>query len=168
MFLNSLEISNLPETSNKLNTTFSCGCCESITWISFIKGLLITRTFCAVAVFAMIIELTKYIKKPELQEPKGLGKVLANKWYVDEIYDTLIVKPIGYLGSFFKNIIEKSGIDGFVNGIGTFIQYSSRRLRLVQNGKVGTYIMFMVFSILVLWLVFWNQADIINFFQKIF
>ena len=122
----------------------------------------------AVAVIAIIIALAKYIKKPELNEPKGLGKILANKWYVDEIYDALIVNPLSSLGSFFKNVIEKSGIDGFVNGVGTFIQYSSRRLRLVQNGKVGTYIMFMVFSILVLWLVFWNQTDIINFFQKIF
>jgi len=93
---------------------------------------------------------------------------LANKWYVDELYDALIVNPLDSLASFFKNVIEKSGIDGFVNGVGTFIQYSSRRLRLVQNGKVGTYILLMIFSIIVLWLLFWNQTTITNFFQKIF
>jgi len=38
----------------------------------------------------------------------------------------------------------------------------------VQNGKVGTYILYMVFSIAILWAVLWNQTDIINFFQKIF
>lgn len=122
----------------------------------------------AVAVIAIIIALAKFVKKPEMNEPEGFGKVLANKWYVDEIYNALIVNPLTYLGIFFKNIIEKSGIDGFVNGVGTFIQFSSRRLRLVQNGKVGTYILYMVFSIAILWAVFWNQADIINFFQKIF
>ena len=103
-----------------------------------------------------------------MNEPEGLGKVLANKWYVDEIYNALIVNPLTYLGAFFKNVIENSGIDGFVNGVGTFIQYSSRRLRLVQNGKVGTYILLMVFSIVVLFVVFWNQTNIIDFFQKIF
>jgi NADH-quinone oxidoreductase subunit L len=65
-------------------------------------------------------------------------------------------------------VVEKSGIDGFVNGVGTFIQYSSRRIRLVQNGRVGTYILLMVFSILLLWLVFWWEGQIILFFQKIF
>jgi len=122
----------------------------------------------AVALIAVLIAVIKYSKKPEMEEPKGLGKVLANKWYVDEIYDAVIVNPLAHLGVFFKNVVEKSGIDGFVNGIGTFVQYSSRRLRLVQNGKVGTYILLMVFSIVILFLVFWNQTNIIEFFQKIF
>ena len=121
-----------------------------------------------VALLAILIALLKYVKKPELEEPAGFGKVLANKWYIDEIYDALIVNPLAFLGNFLKNVIDKSGIDGFVNGVGTFIQYSSRRLRLVQNGKVGTYILYMVFSIAILWAVLWNQTDIINFFQKIF
>ncbi len=121
-----------------------------------------------VALLAAIIALTKYAKKPELNEPEGLGKVLANKWYIDELYDAVIVNPLLALGGFFKNVIEKSGIDGFVNGVGSFVQYSSRRLRLVQNGKVGTYILLMIFSILILWLAFWYQATITGFFQKIF
>lgn len=122
----------------------------------------------AIAILAMLIALAKYIKKPELGEPSGFGKLLANKWYVDEIYDALIVNPLTKLGAFSKNVIEKSGIDGVVNGVGTFIQYSSRRLRLVQNGKVGTYILLMVFSILILWLAFWYQTTITGFFQKLF
>ncbi len=132
------------------------------------KDFMLMGISVAVAVIAMIIALAKYIKKPELGEPQGLGKVLANKWYVDEIYNALIVNPLSYLAIFFKNVIEKSGIDGFVNGVGTFVQYSSRRLRLVQNGKVGTYILLMVFSIVLLFVVFWNQTNIIDFFQKIF
>jgi len=122
----------------------------------------------AVAAIAIFIAVRKYSKRPELGEPQGLGKVLSNKWYVDELYNSVIVYPLGYLGSVLKNVVEKSGIDGLVNGVGAFIQYSSRRLRLVQNGRVGNYILLMVFSILILWLVFWNQAIIVSFFQKIF
>ena len=132
------------------------------------KDFMLMGISAGVALLGIIIALAKYIKKPELNEAKGLGKIVANKWYVDEIYNALIVNPLSYLGAFFKNVIEKSGIDGFVNGVGIFVQYSSRRLRLVQNGKVGSYILLMVFSILVLWLIFWNQTTIISFFQKIF
>jgi NADH-quinone oxidoreductase subunit L len=132
------------------------------------KDFMLMGISAAIAIIAIIIALAKYIKKPELGEPKGLGKVLANKWYVDEIYNALIVNPLSYLAAFFKNVIEKSGIDGFVNGVGTFVQYSSRRIRLVQNGRVGTYILLMVFSIVVLFVIFWNQTNIIDFFQKIF
>ncbi len=141
---------------------------KNVKELSSSKDFMLMGISVAVAVIAIIIALAKYIKKPELNEAKGLGKIVANKWYVDEIYNALIVNPLTYVGAFLKNVVEKSGIDGFVNGVGTFVQYSSRRLRLVQNGKVGTYILFMVFSILVLWLIFWNQTDIFNFFQKIF
>ncbi|HEX5151533.1 MAG TPA: NADH-quinone oxidoreductase subunit L [Parafilimonas sp.] len=141
---------------------------EAVHELGSSKEFMLMAISIGVAALAILIALSKYTKKPELDEPAGFGKVLANKWYIDEIYDALVVNPLAYLGSFFKNVIDKSGIDGFVNGVGTFIQYSSRRLRLVQNGKVGTYILYMVFSIAILWAVLWNQADIIKFFQKIF
>ena len=101
-------------------------------------------------------------------EYSGIKKAMANKWYVDEIYDTIIVKPLDALGLLFKNIVEKSGIDGLVNGVGTFINYSSQRIRLVQNGKVGSYLLYMVISVSILFTVFWNQEVITKFFQSIF
>jgi len=122
----------------------------------------------AVAAIAIFLAVKKYSRKPELGEPQGLGKILSNKWYIDELYNALVVNPLNNLGAFFKNVIEKSGIDGFVNGVGTFIQYSSRRLRLVQNGKVGTYLLFMVFSMLILCMIYWYEGDILYFFKKIF
>ncbi|MEP7319695.1 MAG: NADH-quinone oxidoreductase subunit L, partial [Panacibacter sp.] len=69
---------------------------------------------------------------------------------------------------FLKSFVEKSGIDGLVNGVGRFVNYSSRQLRLLQSGQVGNYILFMVLSIAVLFLVFWNQDIIIQYLQKIF
>ena len=51
-------------------------------------------------------------------EETGFGKILANKWYVDELYDSIIVKPINSLGTFLNNVVERKGIDGIVNGVG--------------------------------------------------
>ena len=101
-------------------------------------------------------------------EETGLGKVLENKWYVDELYDIIIVKPLDGLAVFFKNIFEKNGIDGAVNGVGRLVNYSSRQLRLVQSGQVGNYILIMVLSIIVIIFIWINDATIFRFISNIF
>ena len=83
----------------------------------------------------------------------GIGKLLENKWYVDELYDAIIVKPLKSLSVFFDNIMERKGIDGIVNGVGKAVNYGSRQLRWVQSGKVGAYVLLMVIGMLVLFII---------------
>ncbi|MDB5221668.1 MAG: NADH-quinone oxidoreductase subunit [Chitinophagaceae bacterium] len=89
----------------------------------------------------------------ETAEETGFAKVLQNKWYVDEVYDAIIVKPLKSLSLFLNNVIEKSGIDGLVNGVGRGINYGSRQVRLLQNGQVGAYILMMVIGTIVLFII---------------
>lgn len=96
---------------------------------------------------------SRYSKKPELGEPTGFGKWMADKFYVDELYDVLIIKPINALGNFFNRVIERSVIDGLVNGTGRLVQYSSRQLRYLQSGQVGGYVLLMVIGIVILFVV---------------
>lgn len=77
---------------------------------------------------------------------KGIGKVLENKWYVDEIYEAIIVKPVNKLGEILNEGLEKSGIDALVNGIGRAVQYGGRQIRWLQSGQVGSYVLLMVVS----------------------
>jgi NADH-quinone oxidoreductase subunit L len=122
----------------------------------------------AIAAIAILFAINKFSKKPEMQDAEGFGKVLANKWYVDELYDMIIVKPLEALATFFKNIIEKSGIDGAVNGVGKFVQYSSRQVRLLQSGQVGSYILFMVLAFVFIIFIWINDGHIYRFLTKIF
>jgi NADH-quinone oxidoreductase subunit L len=108
-----------------------------------LMGLAIVLVIAAV-IFAFI-----KTKKVDTGAATGLGKVLQNKWYVDELYDSIIVKPLQKLSGFFSSAIEKRGIDGFVNGIGKSIHYGSRQIRLLQNGNVGNYILMMVIGVIV-------------------
>ncbi|MBV7533325.1 NADH-quinone oxidoreductase subunit L [Chitinophaga sp. sic0106] len=80
----------------------------------------------------------------------GLAKVLENKWYIDELYDAVIVKPLYELSRFFRDTVEKAGIDRLVNGVGRGVKWGSQQLRLVQTGNVGFYIFAMVISMIVL------------------
>jgi NADH-quinone oxidoreductase subunit L len=87
------------------------------------------------------------------KEATGLARILLNKWYVDEIYQAVIVNPISSISSFFDRIVEKKGIDGLVNGVGKAVNYGSRQLRLIQNGQVGVYVLLMVIGMLVLFII---------------
>lgn len=101
-------------------------------------------------------------------EASGIARVLENKWYIDELYDAIIVNPLNALAGFFKNVVEKSGIDGIVNGVGKLVGYGSRQLRLLQSGQVGNYILVMVMAMVVFVLIWFNDATIMRFFSKIF
>jgi NADH-quinone oxidoreductase subunit L len=102
---------------------------------------------------SILYALNRFSKKPETNDATGFGKVLANKWYVDELYDGIITKPLNSLAAIFNRYVEKSGIDGLVNGVGKSIHWGSRQLRLLQNGQVGTYVLWMVLGILFLYVV---------------
>jgi len=106
------------------------------------------------ALGALISAWSKYSKYQKTEkEESGLGKVLANKWYVDEFYDAIIVKPVLSIAKYFSNIFEKKGVDGFVNGIGKAVNYGSRQIRLLQSGQVGAYVLMMVLGILLFFII---------------
>ena len=86
-------------------------------------------------------------------EATGLGRILQNKWYVDEIYATAITKPLAALSALLHSVVEKRGIDGFVNGVGKAVNYGSRQLRLIQSGQVGAYVLLMVIGMLLLFFI---------------
>ncbi|MFM2338465.1 MAG: hypothetical protein RL115_1658, partial [Bacteroidota bacterium] len=101
----------------------------------------------SILVLGMIVfAWTKFKHYQSSGEDTGFGKVLADKWYVDEMYNKAIVNPLHQLGGFLKNIIDNKVIDGIVNGVGKAVQYGSRQLRLLQSGQVGVYVLLMVVS----------------------
>ncbi len=104
-------------------------------------------------VLVMIFFAWFKFKNYQHSEATGLGKVLENKWYVDELYDKLIIHPLHQLGGFLKNIIDNKVVDGMVNGVGKLINYSSRQMRLLQSGQVGNYVLLMVVSMVLIFVV---------------
>ncbi|MCC8425290.1 NADH-quinone oxidoreductase subunit L [Mucilaginibacter sp. UR6-11] len=104
------------------------------------------------ALIAMVYAYIKYVKNARVPvEDAGERSILTslsyNKFYIDEIYDFLIRKPLDALSGFFYNVVERLGIDGLVNGIGKGTIESSKGLRLLQTGNVGFYIFMMVAGI---------------------
>ena len=100
-----------------------------------------------VAVVAILIAWARY-KTYKEEQPTPFGKILQNKWYVDEIYDNIFVRPINQLGVIANKYFERSGIDALVNGVGKLVNYGSRQMRWLQSGQVGSYVLLMVISML--------------------
>jgi NADH-quinone oxidoreductase subunit L len=79
-----------------------------------------------------------------------LSKLSYRKFYIDEVYETFIVRPLDAISTFFYKVVDKLGIDGLVNGAGTTTKEASKTLRLIQSGNVGFYIFMMVAGIVAL------------------
>jgi len=71
---------------------------------------------------------------------RGLRQLLANKYYVDEIYDATVVQPIRIVSeeALWKKIDVRL-IDGAVNGAGEIVGGLSEVGRRLQTGSVRTY-----------------------------
>ena len=106
-----------------------------------------------VLVVLMIIFAWYRFRIYQRREETGFGKVLENKWYVDELYEKIIVTPLHQLGGFLRTVIETKVVDGLVNGVGRAVNYGSRQLRLLQSGQVGSYVLLMVLSMVILFAV---------------
>jgi NADH-quinone oxidoreductase subunit L len=121
----------------------------------------------AIALTALLLAIFIYKKKTDAAPTTVLGKFFYHKWYIDELYNETIVNPLNRFAGLLKNIVEKQIIDGAVNGTGKLVQYSSRKLRLIQNGQVGYYILFMVVGIILLFLLWFNDAPILHLLYKL-
>jgi NADH-quinone oxidoreductase subunit L len=105
------------------------------------------------AVLAFIYAYVKYYKNAHVpvadtDERSFLANLSYHKFYIDEIYDALIRKPLDALSGFLYKVIDRRGIDGLVNGIGDSPVEASKGLRLLQTGNVGFYIFMMVAGII--------------------
>jgi NADH-quinone oxidoreductase subunit L len=66
--------------------------------------------------------------------------LLLNKYYVDEIYDAVVVQPIKAISTvvLWKGM-DAALIDGTVNGVGRLVRGSSDSLRRLQTGSIRAY-----------------------------
>jgi NADH-quinone oxidoreductase subunit L len=69
----------------------------------------------------------------------GIQRLLLNKYYVDEIYDAVIVHPIKQMSVGLWKGFDAAVIDGAVNGVGEVVRGSSGVLRRLQTGSVRAY-----------------------------
>lgn len=102
------------------------------------------------ALIGIGIAYAKYIKKSEVpaedSEITGFAKVLYNKYYVDEAYMAVIVKPMYSLSKFLRDYIE-TGLSQIIFGFGAVADGLALQGKKLQNGNIGFYLFAFVFGL---------------------
>ena len=107
-------------------------------------------------VIGFVTALWFYVWNPAM--PKRVAETvphvhqfLLNKWYFDEIYDFLFVKPAFVIGRFLWKRGDGKTIDGFLNGVAMgILPWFTRMAGRAQSGYVFTYAFAMVLGIVAL------------------
>ncbi len=108
-----------------------------------------------VGLIAFVLAYIIYIAKPELPGKlaktfKPAYKLSFNKWYFDEIYESIFVKPLKLFGLYLWKFWDNKIIDGFgPNGLAIISKFFSNKLSKVQTGYVYHYGFIMVIGLLI-------------------
>jgi len=113
----------------------------------------------AAAGIGFLMAYVCYVTNPDLpvriaSSAEALYSILTNKYYVDEIYETILVWPmVATAREFLWQFVDVSVIDGAVNGVGQAVRGIAGGLRHMQTGYVRTYAGWFLFGgiVIVAW-----------------
>jgi NADH-quinone oxidoreductase subunit L len=114
--------------------------------------LSVTLVFVLAAVFAAyhyFIVKRKGIM-PEDEKLPAWQRFFSRKYYVDELYETVVEKPLLWLSDRFHSVIENRLIDRVVNGVGDGAVKAGNLIRYVQTGHVGFYMFIMIIGMMLI------------------
>jgi len=85
-----------------------------------------------------------------------LHRLLLNKWYVDELYDWVIVRPLAATARFFWKVVDTFIIDGAINAGAFLTELTGDVGRFSTTGNVRNYALYFFLGVLVLfyWIAF--------------
>jgi NADH-quinone oxidoreductase subunit L len=110
----------------------------------------------ACAIGGIVLSWIFYSLKPEIPKSlaanlKGIYTVLWNKYYIDELYDFIIVKPVKWVSNaILIDVTDGKIIEGIINGIPSGIRNFGERLRKLQTGYVQHYAISMALGVFVI------------------
>ncbi len=118
-------------------------------------------------VLGFLLAFQFYIRRPDLpgklaEQQRPLYLFLLNKWYFDELYDWVFVRPAKWLGGFLWKKGDGTVIDGTINGIAMgIIPFFTRLASRAQSGYLFHYAFAMVLGIaaLITWMTLLGGAN---------
>jgi len=96
------------------------------------------------AVGGLVLAWGLYVTNPALPDRiaaalGGFYRLVRDKYRIDELYDRIIYRPVLAMADAAAWVVDRTLIDGIVNGVGTFVVSTSGAWRRVQTGNVQHY-----------------------------
>lgn len=96
-----------------------------------------------------------FLKKENIPPADGVvinpvQKTIYHKYYMDELYEKLFMKPTDWLSDKLHRFVEIKFIDRMVNFVGEGVTWTSSQARLIQTGHIGFYIFAMVIGVILI------------------
>ena len=110
----------------------------------FLETIAVIAGIGGIATAALVYQVSKDRIELIKEAFAPLYDLVFHKYYIDEIYDLLIVKPTKAIGAFMEEKAEKQGIDFAVDEVGFQVKEISRRISFWQSGRIRTYALNMV------------------------
>jgi NADH-quinone oxidoreductase subunit L len=86
---------------------------------------------------------------------RGVHDFLVNKWYFDELFDLMFVRPFTGAGSFGRRVIETDFVQGFIVGGATgIVRVGTSFARAIQTGYLRAYALLLLVGVAALGLYF--------------
>lgn len=70
---------------------------------------------------------------------QAIGPLAEKKWYVDEIYNAIIVAPLLAVAKWFADVVDRRGIDAVVNEVGASTMVWGEFAKRLQTGLIPNY-----------------------------
>ncbi|MCL4483618.1 MAG: NADH-quinone oxidoreductase subunit L, partial [Bacteroidetes bacterium] len=115
-------------------------------WLMIAPLLLIL----AVIYWAYSLYVRKRVQDQVEPELSFVRNLIYRKFYIDELYESAIQKPVAGLSIFLHEVIEVKMIDRLVNQTGNLVVWIGKNIRYMQTGNVGIYLFYMVISIILI------------------
>jgi NADH-quinone oxidoreductase subunit L len=108
-----------------------------------------------VGILGIVVGLLFYTKLQSLPALlykllKPLSALSLNKFYFDEIYRALVIKPLELAAMFLHRVVDQGMIDGAVNGTASLVDLSGEITRGTQTGQIRHYALFMFVATLLI------------------
>ena len=106
-----------------------------------------------ISIAAIAVAFMVYLRRPgttdRLRERyAGVHAFLFNKWYFDELYDAVFVRPLATFGRLGRTVIETDFVQGFIVGGSTgIVRAGTSFARAIQSGYVRAYALLLLLGL---------------------
>jgi NADH-quinone oxidoreductase subunit L len=118
----------------------------------------------AISIIGIGLAYTLYMRRQgttlRLRDRFGaVHNFLSHKWYFDELYDAVFVRPVANFGTFGRTVVESRFVQGFVvGGAVGLVRTGTNFARAIESGYVRAYALLLVIGVLALGLYFLLQS----------